>query len=78
MVMAAAVSKPMVSGRRISGAAGTRRSVLYAPSVLMKPVYVTRSPTATLVTPGPMACTTPAASTPMPEGSGTGYVPLRK
>ncbi len=72
IVIAAAVSQEIASGSLISGAAGIRRSVLYAPSVLTKPVYVTRSPGATLVTPSPTASTTPAASTPMPAGRGTG------
>ena len=38
IVIAAAVSQEMPSGSLISGAAGMRRSVLYAPSVLTKPV----------------------------------------
>ncbi len=38
MVMAAAVSNGIASGNLISGAAGMRRSVLYAPSVFTNPV----------------------------------------
>lgn len=76
MVMAAAVSKSMPSGSRIRESAGMTRSELYAPSGL--PVYVTRSPSATWVTPWPTASTTPAASTPIPAGSGAGYRPVRK
>jgi hypothetical protein len=38
IVIAAAVSHEIPSGSLISGAAGINRSVLYAPSVLTKPV----------------------------------------
>ena len=38
IVIAAAVSQEIAAGSLISGAAGIIRSVLYAPSVLRKPV----------------------------------------
>jgi hypothetical protein len=72
MVMAAAVSNAISGGSAMRAAAGITRSVLYAPSVLRKPVYVTRSPAFTLVTPSPTSTTMPAASTPSPAGIGTG------
>ena len=62
----------MPAGSLMSGAAGMRRSVLYAPSVLMKPVYVTRSPTATFVDAVADGLDDAGRFDAMPFGSGTG------
>ena len=69
-ISVAAVMSSMPSGTFTSRSAGMMRSVAYAP--IGPPLYATRSPLRSQVTPGPTASTTPAASWPMPLGNGNG------
>ena len=69
-ISVAAVTSSMPSGTFTSRSAGITRSVEYAPGAPTQ--YATRSPGFTQSTPSPTASTTPAASEPMPAGSGSG------
>ena len=65
--VAAPTSKPTASGSATTALAATTMRSANAPCTT---VAATRSPTATVSTPGPTAVTTPAASPPGTKGGG--------